>query len=153
MPRRLAHVRPTTPLAPVDVGAAFVLCAAAVPLGHRLLHRHAEPPRTLVELAALLRQSEPPLYAVPMTDQDPEVGFYLCEQPRPREQLQQLRRLAEHSDRWRGVVFCEMDGYQGGEIGESDWQRWGEHGMRIGRFVLFGDPALLGRIRQAIPAE
>jgi hypothetical protein len=33
----------------------------------------------------------------------------------------------------------------------NEWQHWGEHGMRIGPFVLFGDPALLGRIRQAIP--
>jgi hypothetical protein len=129
---------------------AFALCAAAVPLVHRLLHRHADRPRTLAELAELLRQSDPPLYAVPMADHDPEVGFYLCERPRPREQLQWLRRAAEQGDRWRGVVFCERGGWLG-DIEEGEWQRWGEHGMRIGPFVLFGDPALLGRIRQALP--
>jgi hypothetical protein len=131
---------------------AFALCAAAVPLAHRLLHPRADPPRTLAELAALLRQFDPPLYVVPMTDSSPEEGFYLCERPRPREQLQQLRRLPESADRWRGVVFCER-GRHLGEIEESEWQRWGEHAMRIGPFVFFGDPALLGRIRQAIPQE
>jgi hypothetical protein len=129
---------------------AFVLCAVAVPLAHRLLHRHADPPHTLTELADLLRRSDPPLYVVPLTDHGPETGFYLCERPRPREQLQSLLRAAEHSVRWHGIVYCEMDGSLS-EIGEYEWRRWGEHGKRIGPFVLFGDPALLGRIRQAIP--
>jgi hypothetical protein len=129
---------------------AFVLCAVAVPLAHRLLRPHADSPRTLVELADLLRQSDPPLYLVPMADHNLEVGFYLCERPRPREQLQWLQRAAEHGDRWRGVVFCER-AHHLGEIEENEWQRWGEHAMRIGPFVLFGDPALLGRIRQALP--
>jgi hypothetical protein len=129
---------------------AFVLCAAAVPLAHRLLHPRADPPRTLAQLAELLRRSEPPLYVVPMTDYGPETGFYLCEQPRPREQLQLLRRAAEQGERWRGIVFCEMNRSLG-EIEENEWQRWGEYGLRRGPFVLFGDPALLGRIRQALP--
>jgi hypothetical protein len=129
---------------------AFVLCAVAVPLAHRLLHPRAEPPRTLVQLADLLRRSEPPLYVVPMTDYGPETGFYLCEQPRSREQLQLLRRAAEQGERWRGIVFCEMNGSLG-EIEENEWQRWGDYGLRLGPFVLFGDPALLGRIRQALP--
>jgi hypothetical protein len=86
---------------------AFAVCAAAVPLAHRLLHRHADPPGRLAELAALLRQSDPPLYAVPVIEHDSEAGLYLCERPRPREQLQFLRRLPESTDRWRGVVYCE----------------------------------------------
>jgi hypothetical protein len=129
---------------------AFALCAVAVPLAHRLLHPHTEPPGTLAELAALLRQSEPQLNVVSMAEHDLETGFYLCERPQPREQLQLLRRLPESADRWRGVVFCER-GRHVGEIEDSEWQRWGELGMRIGPFVFFGDPALLGRIRQAIP--
>jgi hypothetical protein len=47
---------------------AFSLCAAAVSLAHRLLHRPADPPHTLTELADLLRRSDPPLYLVPITD-------------------------------------------------------------------------------------
>ena len=128
---------------------AFVLCAVAVPLAHWLLHRQADSPRNLVELAELLRQSDPPLYVVPMTDYGPETGFYLCEQPRSREQLQLLRRAAEQGERWRGIVYCEMHGSLG-EIEENEWQRWGAYGMRRGPFVLFGDPALLGRIREAL---
>jgi hypothetical protein len=78
---------------------AFALCAVAVPLAHRLLHPRAEPPRTLVELADLLRQSDPPLYVVPMADHNPEVGFYLCERPRPREQLNGSGQLMLRSSR------------------------------------------------------
>jgi hypothetical protein len=128
---------------------AFALCAAAVPLAHRLLHPRADPPGTLAELADLLRRLEPPLYAVPMTERDPEGGLYLCERPRPREQLQWLRRTSEHRDRWRGVVFCEGN-RRLGEVEGSEWQCWDEYGLRIGPFVLFGDPALLRRVRRAI---
>jgi hypothetical protein len=78
---------------------AFVLCATAVSLAHRLLHRHTDPPHTLTELADLLRRSDPPLYVVPMTKHGPETGFYLCERPQPREHLLLLRRAAE-----RGTV-------------------------------------------------
>jgi hypothetical protein len=129
---------------------AFALCAAAVPLAHRLLHRPADPPHTLTELADLLRRSDPSLYVVPITDHGPETGFYLCERLRPREQLQLLRRAPEQGVRWRGIVHCEMNRSLG-EIEENEWEHWGKHGMRIGPFVLFGDPALLGRIRQTIP--
>jgi hypothetical protein len=128
----------------------FAVCAAAVPLAHRLLHPRADRPRTLAELADLLRQSDPPLYMVPMAEHDPEGGFYLCEHPQQRERLQFLRRLPESTDRWRGVVYCEWN-RRLGEITEDELGRWGEHGMRIGPFVFFGDPALLRRIRQVIP--
>jgi hypothetical protein len=111
---------------------------------------NADPLGTLAELAALPCHADPPLYVVPMTDLGPEAGFYLCERPRPREQLQWLRRAAEQGERWRGVVFCEMAVHLG-EIEENEWQRWGDYGMRAGPFVLFGDPDLLGRIRRAIP--
>ena len=131
---------------------AFATCVAAVPLTHRRRHRYAEPPRTLVELAALLCQSDPPRYAVPMAEHDAEAGLYLCERPRPREQLQQLRRLPESAYRWRGVVYCEWN--RGlGEIDEDELGQWGVYGMRMGPLVFFGDPALLGRIRRAIAAE
>jgi hypothetical protein len=130
---------------------AFAVGAAAVLLAHRLLHRHAEP-RTLAELAALLRQSDPPLYAVPIAEHDAEAGLYLCERPRPREQLRQLPRFPELAERWRGVVHCEWNQPLTG-IDEDELGRWGAYGMRMGPFVFFGDPALLGRIRRAIAAE
>ena len=128
---------------------AFAVCAAAVALAQRLLHRPADPPGTLAELVDLLRHADPPLYVVPMTDYGPEAGFYLCERPRPREQLQWLRRTSEHRDRWRGVVFCEGN-RRLGEVEGSERQCWDEYGLRIGPFVLFGDPALLRRVRRAI---
>jgi hypothetical protein len=131
---------------------AFAVCAAGVPLAHRLLHRPGDPPRSLSELAGRMRQSNPPLYVVPMTDSSLEEGIYLCELPQPREQLQLLRHLPEYRDRCRGIVFCEK-AVRLGEIEESQWQQWGEHSMRAGTFVFFGDPALLNHIRRAIPEE
>jgi hypothetical protein len=128
----------------------FVLCAVAVPLTYQLLSPPATPPRTLTELTQRLRRAGLPLHVVPITDISPEEGLYLCERPQPREQLQMLRRAVALGDRWRGVVFCEFN-KRLGEVPDEELQRWGEHGMQLGPFVFFGDPALLRRIRQALP--
>jgi hypothetical protein len=85
-----------------------------------------------------------------MTDITPVEGLYLCERPQAREQLQRLVRAVEYSDSWRGVVFCECN-KRLGEVSDEQMADWGEHGMRLGPFVFFGDPALLRRIRQALP--
>jgi hypothetical protein len=103
-----------------------------------------------MELSEHLRKSGLPLYVVPQTDISPEDGIYLCERPEPREQLQRLARAAERGDRWRGIVYCEFN-KRLGEIDEDALNNWGEYGLRLGPFVFFGDPALLRRIRQALP--
>jgi hypothetical protein len=133
------------------LAVTFALCIAAVPLAHRLLHSHSATPRTLTELTEQLRRAGLVLYAVPMLDSFPEQGIYLCERPLPREQLQRLHRFSEQGDRWQGIVFCEFSHRLGGELADEVWRCWGEYGLQIGPFVLFGDPALLRRIRQAIP--
>jgi hypothetical protein len=137
-------------LSPWTLALAFAVCAVAVPLTHRLLHSPSAPPRSLTELTQRLHRAGLPLYVVQMTDTSPEKGLYLCERPRSQEQLQWLRRAAEYGDRWRGVVFCEFSTHLG-EIPDEELERWGEYGMLLGPFVFFGDPALLRRIRQALP--
>jgi hypothetical protein len=129
----------------------FALCAVAVPLIHQLLPPPAAtPPPSLPDLAERLRRAGLSLHVVPMTHITPVEGLYLCERPQPREQLQRLVRAVEHSDSWRGVVFCECN-KRLGEVSDEQMADWGEHGMRLGPFVFFGDPALLRRIRQALP--
>jgi hypothetical protein len=128
---------------------AFAVLVVGVTLASRLLRPPRSPPRTLGELAEVLRRSDPPLYAVPMADHSSEEGVYICERPRPREDLQWLRRSPKHAARWRGVVFCERAG-GAIRVPEDQLESWGEHGLRVGPFVLFGDPALLRRIRAAI---
>jgi hypothetical protein len=103
-----------------------------------------------MELTEHLRRSGLSLHVVQMTAKSPEEGLYLCERPLEREQLQWFRRAAQDGDRWRGVVFCEFNRTLG-ETPDAELERWGEYGMRLGPFVLFGDPALLRRIRQALP--
>jgi hypothetical protein len=138
------------PVSPWTLALAFVLCAVAVPLTCQLLHPPAAPPRTLMELTERLHRAGLPVHAVPLTDISPEEGLYLCERPQPREQLQRLVRAAEYSERWRGVVFCEFN-KRLGVVDDAELERWGELGMQLGPFVFFGDPALLHRIRQALP--
>jgi hypothetical protein len=107
-------------------------------------------PSSLTELTEHLNRSGLSLYVVPLTDSSPEAGLYLCESPHSLEQLQKLRRAVELGDHWRGIVFCEY--YKRlGEVDDAELERWGEHGMLLGPFVFFGDPALLRQIRQTLP--
>jgi hypothetical protein len=128
---------------------AFAVIVLGVTLASRLLRPPHSPPRTLGELAERLRRSDQPLHVVPMSDHSPEDGVYFCDRPRPREQLQWLRRSPEDAPRWRGVVYCERAG-KSFQVPEDQLESWGEHGLRVGPFVCFGDPALLERIRDAI---
>jgi hypothetical protein len=121
----------------------------AVPLAHKLVLPPAPHPRTLTELTQRLHQAGLSLHVVQMTDTTPEAGLYFCERSQPREVLQWLRRAAEYGERWRGVVFCELRERQG-EFPDTELERWGEYGLRIGPFLFFGDPALLRRIDQAL---
>jgi hypothetical protein len=128
---------------------AFAVTAVAVTLASRRLRPPALPPRTLGELAERLRRSDPPLYAVPLAEHSPEDGVFLCDRPRPPEQVQWLPRAPEFARRWRGVVYCERVG-TATRIPEDLLEGWGEHGLGVGPFVLFGDPDLLERIREAV---
>ena len=101
----------------------FTVSTAGVFLACRWLHPPASRPRTLGELTERLRGSDPPLYVVPMADHSPEEGVYICERPRPRQQLQWLRRSPEDARRWRGVVFCERAG-RSFQVPDDQLGRW-----------------------------
>jgi hypothetical protein len=120
-----------------------------VPLAYPLLRPSVPPPHTLTELTELLRQADPSLCAVAMTDLGLEDGVYFCERPQPREQLLRLLRAPECAHRWKGVVYCDRSSGLA-QIPADQLHSWGEHGMQVGPLVFFGDPALLRRIETAI---
>jgi hypothetical protein len=72
-------------------------------------------------------------------------GFYLSEQPRDRDSLLVLFCSRQSVERWSGVVKVVSELHM--EIHPDDW---GACGLRAGRLVLFGDPRLLVRIREAL---
>jgi hypothetical protein len=138
-----------TPLPRPVIVMAFAVTAVAVTLASRRLRPSPSPPRTLGELTERLRRSDPPLYAVPLAEHAPEDGVFLCDRPRPREEVQHLPRVPEFARRWRGVVYCERVG-AASRIPADFVAGWGEYGLRVGPFVCVGDPALLDRIREAV---
>lgn len=127
--------------------------AAAGELAHRRLHRAEVGPQTIQELRQRLQHFHPSWHVVQASDVAEEGGFYLCVRPLAREQLRLLLRCREHARRWKGVVFCERRGSMT-RIPEVEVDSWGEHGMQLGSFVIFGDPALLDCIRKTmLPAR
>jgi hypothetical protein len=61
--------------------------------------------------------------------------------------MQQKKRVVECIHEWRGTVWLGRD--HSYLDAESELTQWGEHGCRIGDFLLFGDKRLLDRIRAA----
>jgi hypothetical protein len=98
----------------------------------------------------VLSQAAPELRVVPGAKYGGvETGMYLCNDSRPWEQLVSLTRSDRHAGKWQGVVYCEGErGYL--PISESQIHMWGAHAMRIGPFLLSGDPELLRRIDKII---
>jgi hypothetical protein len=133
----------------------FAVAVTTMPLASRWLRRPVSSLHTLAELTARLSRSTPPLYVVPQFPDQPESWRWVCDRPQSREQL---GRLVRHPDRvktghWRGIVFCERVGETSGMTDDFIHDNWGECGMRIGPFLLFGDPDLLQRIGAVILAN
>jgi hypothetical protein len=104
-----------------------------------------------MELEEVLSQDAPDLRVVPSAkDGSVEWGMYLCIDSRSWEQLGSVTRSNRDADKWQGVVYCEPDGGNISSIPEREIQQWGEHAMRIGPFLFFGDSALLRRIDRII---
>jgi hypothetical protein len=138
------------------VVSIFLAAVMAVPLTCRLRSRPTPPPtatelRTLTELAEVLSQEAPDLQIVPIAKHgNVERGMFLSKEPRSWEKLASVTRSNRDADKWQGVVYCERQGGDISSIPERDIEMWGEHALRIGPFLLFGDPELLHRIDQII---
>jgi hypothetical protein len=62
--------------------------------------------------------------------------------------FQQKTRSVEKIDEWQGVVLVERILKKPGP--QWDVSQWGENGMQIDRFVLFGDADLIKQIGQSV---
>jgi hypothetical protein len=75
-------------------------------------------------------------------------GVYLTENAAVTwEAMQRKMRFVEAIHQWYGTVWLGRADYQLDADGKLPG--WGEHGCRIGHFILFGDKRLLKRIREA----
>jgi hypothetical protein len=130
------------------LGAVLVLPALYV------AGRRAAPPPPRAAIPALLARLEARglrLHAVPADHCHGDVrrGVYLCDGPRPWEQVAGLPADPARACRWRGVVLAQaFDDLM--TVPDEDVRSWGACGHRDGPFVFFGDPALLARLKAAL---
>jgi hypothetical protein len=141
--------RPPSP--PVLTGA-FLVTVLALPLANRALRPVPEPPESCDELAGQLRQCRPTLHVIPANSRGPENGVYICERPQSQDHLWGLHRCREYAEKWTGVVYCERIGAER-EVPTRELVDWGEHGMRAGRLLFFGDPRLLADLAPLVGVE
>jgi hypothetical protein len=142
------------PVPPWVTVSLFAVAVVMIPLTGQLRHRPVSEPSMLTELTVLLGQEAPSLYVVPVIERRPEMGIYICTQPRRLDNLAWLQRNPKvigtpRLGRWEGVVFCESVGSLCA-FEDQELQSWGEHGMHIGPILCFGDPALLRRIQKVV---
>jgi hypothetical protein len=130
----------------------FAGAIAMIPLAGLWGRRPVSTPRTLSEFTERLSRSMPSLHVVHQFPGRPECPVWVCTRPQSREQVWGLIRAAECGQQWQGIVFCERMGPTWVVEAEDEFIRnnWGQYGVRVGPFVLFGDPDLLQRIRDVI---
>lgn len=135
----------------ISVGL-FAVAVTLIPLAVQRQCGSVSSPRTLAELAARLSQGTPPLHVVPQFPDRLEDTFWVSTTLHSREQLWGLGRQPELAKKgqWQGIVMCESRGKGSVILDEFIEENWGEYGMRVGPFVLFGDPDLLQVIRKMI---
>jgi hypothetical protein len=143
---------PGRPRSSAVVTGAFLVAILAVPSAGRLLRPAPRTPEMPAEVAELLHQACPALYVVPANGDSPNSGIYVSDRPLPPDRIVRLIRHSDFADRWAGVVYCERDAWMG-RVAPYDLDRWGEHGMRAGPLLFFGDPRLLADIAPLVGGE
>ncbi len=128
-------------------GAGLAVLTAVV--GFRLAggRETIRPEWSVGELAGCLRERLPDLHVVPQRrDGSYGSGAYFCTSPRDLGELVRLSRNPTRVGEWSGVVFCERVSAAMPVLCDD----WGENGLRIGPFLLFGDAKLIARLRDAV---
>jgi len=64
------------------------------------------------------------------------------------ESVREKARSVERIEQWRGIVLVKRITNEPGA--QWDVSQFGEHGLRLDGFVLFGDADLIGRIKQSV---
>jgi hypothetical protein len=127
--------------------ALFVSVAAAVVVvGNR---PRPALPQSPTQLVARLEEAGVQFHVVPVSrnTQDLDNGLFLCEQERSWEELP-LARSGSWGDQWAGVVHVQRRPDE--ELTAYWLADWGRFGATVGGVVVFGDPAIIGRIKTAL---
>jgi hypothetical protein len=112
--------------------------------------KQARRPETVAAALARLEEKGLKFHIVTAsTEGAPTAGAYLCDRPRRRSEMHVLPRLPAQGERWQGVLLLEPL-REGAPLSESDILAWGAHGARVGRLLLFGDPALVRLVADAL---
>jgi hypothetical protein len=89
------------------------------------------------------------LREVPVSEAGPfGLNIFLTKTDKSWEQLNDLTKVRERVDQWRGTVYCER--VSNLECYAEQIPLWGDCYLVAGRFVFFGDPELLAQIRDAL---
>ena len=75
---------------------------------------------------------------------DVSSSAYLTMTDKEWDDLNLLHKDSQYLGRWKGTLYCErVSGYDQSAL----IQQWGENGLSIGPFVLYGDRDLLDQVR------
>jgi hypothetical protein len=122
----------------------FLLACASLSLLATLRRPKRPSTPTLSKLAERIKQEHPEWHIVSTArNGDLSWGFYVCNQPRERSELQWLPLQSEQVTRWRGVVLVA-------QTRNKPYDDWGEYGRNIGLYMIFGDPKLLRPIESML---
>jgi hypothetical protein len=104
---------------------------------------------TVTDLVRHLEGREVGLYAVP-TWEGGVIGInaFLVQGDKPWKELAGLSKSPGCLWQWKGVVYCERVTNE--DTADSLAECWGDSHLRIAPFVFFGDPQLVGVIRDAL---
>jgi hypothetical protein len=107
--------------------------------------------KTATELHRLLASRGLALTAVPSsrTGENADRALFLCEGEKTWEELSWLNPRPDHAERWKGVVLARP-GKGLPREGPAGTDSWDECGLAVGAVALFGDPALIARVRKAL---
>jgi hypothetical protein len=121
----------------------FAVAAVSVPL---LLRPHRTADWDAPKLLARLESQGLSLYVLYNLPDDAEGGCYLSTHPITREEASMLTLNPVCVEKWRGVVSLFLQKRDILLLLDEEIESWGECGLRLGRWVLFGDPELLKKI-------
>jgi hypothetical protein len=76
------------------------------------------------------------------------INAFLVRGEKPWEELARLSKNPACLGQWKGVVYCERVPNE--DTADSLAECWGDAHLRIAPFVFFGDPQLVGVIRDAL---
>ena len=111
--------------------------------------RQAERPLTVTAAVARLEAAGLADHVVGL---DPQGGLaqgaYVCDRPRTRKELWQLRRQAD-APGWQGVLLIIPLPNTDPRLDES-LHEWGEMAAPLPPFLVFGDPALVRRAAEML---